>query len=60
MKTHANHAQTFRNVPATSKPLSESKVGALLDQEWARYKEATSGSEKENNLATQTFLNVCA
>ena len=55
MKTHANHAQTFRNVPATSKPLSESKVGALLDQEWARYKEATSGSEKENNLATQTF-----
>ena len=55
MKTHANHAQTFRNVPATSKPLSESKVGALLDQEWARYKEATSGSEKESNLATQTF-----
>jgi len=55
MKTHANHAQTFRNVPATSTPLSESKVGALLDQEWARYKEATSGSEKENKLAAQTF-----
>ncbi|MFZ4123400.1 MAG: aspartate aminotransferase family protein [Candidatus Planktophila sp.] len=54
MKTHANHAQTFRNVPATSKPLSESKVGALLDQEWARFKEATSGSEKENKLAAQT------
>ena len=54
MKTHANHAQTFRNVPATSKPLSESKVGALLDQEWARYKEATSGSEKENRLASQS------
>ncbi|GDX16549.1 aspartate aminotransferase family protein [Actinomycetes bacterium] len=54
MKTHANHAQTFRNVPATSKPLSESKVGALLDQEWARYKEATSGSEKENKLASQS------
>jgi glutamate-1-semialdehyde 2,1-aminomutase len=55
MKTHANHAQTFRNVPATSKPLSESKVGALLDQEWARYKEGTSASEKENKLATQSF-----
>ena len=54
MKTHANHAQTFRNVPATSTPLSESKVGALLDQEWARYKEATSGSEKENKLASQS------
>jgi glutamate-1-semialdehyde 2,1-aminomutase len=54
MKTHANHAQTFRNVPATSKPLSESKVGALLDQEWARYKEATSGSEKEYKLAAQS------
>jgi glutamate-1-semialdehyde 2,1-aminomutase len=55
MKTHANHAQTFRNVPATSKPLSESKVGALLDQEWARYKEGTSASEKENRLATQSL-----
>ena len=55
MKTHANHAQTFRNVPATSKPLSESKIGALLDQEWARFKEGTSGSEKENKLAAQTF-----
>jgi len=55
MKTHANHAQTFRNVPATSKPLSESKVGALLDQEWARFKEGTSASEKENKLAAQTF-----
>jgi len=55
MKTHANHAQTFRNVPATSKPLSESKVGALLDQEWARFKEGTSASESENKLAAQTF-----
>ena len=55
MKTHANHAQTFRNVPATSKPLSESKVGALLDQEWARFKEGTSASEKENKLAAQIF-----
>ena len=55
MKTHANHAQTFRNVPATSKPLSESKVGALLDQEWARFKERTSGSEKENKLAAQSL-----
>ncbi len=55
MKTHANHAQTFRNIPATSTPLSESKVGALLDQEWARFKEGTSASEKENKLAAQTF-----
>jgi glutamate-1-semialdehyde 2,1-aminomutase len=55
MKTHANHAQTFRNIPATSTPLSESKVGALLDQEWARFKDGTSASEKENKLAAQTF-----
>ncbi|CAB4824236.1 unannotated protein [freshwater metagenome] len=55
MKTHANHAQTFRNVPATSTPLPESKVGALLEQEWARFKEGTSASEKENKLAAQTF-----
>lgn len=55
MKTHANHAQTFRNIPATSTPLSESKVGALLDQEWARFKEGTSASEKENKLAAQSF-----
>ena len=55
MKTHANHAQTFRNVPATSKPLSESKVGALLDQEWARFKEGTSASESESKLATQSL-----
>jgi len=55
MKTHANHAQTFTNIPATSTPLSESKVGALLDQEWARFKEGTSASEKENKLAAQTF-----
>lgn len=51
MKTHANHAQTFRSVPQHHKPLSESKLGALLDQEWARFKDGTSASEAENKIA---------
>jgi glutamate-1-semialdehyde 2,1-aminomutase len=55
MKTHANHAQTFRSVPATSEPLSVTKVQALLDQEWARFKENTSASEKESALALRTM-----
>ena len=55
MKTHANHAQTFRSVPETSEPLSVTKVQALLDQEWARFKENTSASEKESALALRTM-----
>jgi glutamate-1-semialdehyde 2,1-aminomutase len=55
MKTHANHAQTFRSVPATSEPLSVTKIQALLDQEWARFKENTSASEKESTLALRTM-----
>ena len=55
MKTHANHAQTFRSIPVTSEPLSETKLQALLDQEWARFKENTTASEKESALALQTM-----
>lgn len=55
MKTHANHAQTFRSVPATSEPLSITKIQALLDQEWARFKENTSASENESTLALRTM-----
>ena len=55
MKTHANHAQTFRSVPTTSEPLSVTKIQALLDQEWARFKENTSASEKESALALRTM-----
>jgi glutamate-1-semialdehyde 2,1-aminomutase len=55
MKTHANHAQTFRSVPATSEPLSVTKIQALLDQEWARFKENTSASEEESTFALRTM-----
>ena len=55
MKTHANHAQTFRSLPETSEPLSVTKIQALLDQEWARFKENTSASEKESALALRTM-----
>lgn len=51
MKTTANHPQTFRSVPATSIPVSSSRVAALLDQEWARFKDGTSKSGDENALA---------
>ena len=51
MKTTANHPQTFRSVPATSTPVSKTRVSALLDQEWARFKEGTGKSEAENAVA---------
>ena len=51
MQTRANHAQTFRHTPTSVKPLNEAKVAALLDQEWARYKETTKQSGLENNQA---------
>lgn len=51
MQTRANHAQTFRHTPTSVKPLNEAKIAALLDQEWARYKEATTKSGLENDQA---------
>ncbi|CAB5240815.1 unannotated protein [freshwater metagenome] len=55
MKTHANHAQTFRSVPHNFTPLSESKVLSLTDQEWARFKDETSASERENKIAHEVI-----
>ena len=51
MQTRANHAQTFRHTPTSVTPLNEAKVAALLDQEWARYKESTTKSGIENDQA---------
>ena len=55
MKTTANHPQTFRSVPATSKPVSTTRVAALLDQEWARFKDGTGKSEIENTVARESM-----
>ena len=46
-----NHVQTYQAVPATSRPVSESKITSLLDQEWARFKETTPASGAENARA---------
>ena len=55
MKTSANHPQTFRSVPATSTPVSKTRVAALLDQEWARFKEGTGKSEIESAVAKESM-----
>ena len=55
MQTRANHAQTFRHTPTSVKPLNEAKVAALLDQEWALYKETTKQSGLENNQAKKVL-----
>jgi glutamate-1-semialdehyde 2,1-aminomutase len=55
MKTTANHPQTFRSVPITSTPISATRVTALLDQEWARFKNGTAQSEIENTVARETM-----
>ena len=55
MQTRANHAQTFRHTPTSVKPLNEAKIAALLDQEWARYKEATIKSGLENDQAKKVL-----
>jgi glutamate-1-semialdehyde 2,1-aminomutase len=55
MKTTANHPQTFRSIPATSTPVSKTRVAALLDQEWARFKEGTGKSAVENDVAKETM-----
>ncbi len=55
MHTNVNHAKTFRSTTTQSKPLSETKISALLDQEWARFKEGTTASGAESKLASQVL-----
>lgn len=52
MRTTANHAETFRSTPTKSKPLSETKLIALLDQEWSQFKDETIASGAENKKAS--------
>ena len=51
MHTNVNHSKTFRSTPTHSRPLSETKLSALLDQEWARFKDGTTASKDESKLA---------
>jgi glutamate-1-semialdehyde 2,1-aminomutase len=55
MQTRANHAQTFRHTPNSVKPLNQAKIAALLDQEWARYKETTTKSGIESDVAKRVL-----
>ena len=55
MQTRVNHAQTFRNTPASSKPISETKISALLDQEWSRFKDSTTKSGIESQEAKRSI-----
>lgn len=55
MPTRVNHAQTFRSTPNISKPISETKVSALLDQEWSRFKDATTKSGIESAAAKRSI-----
>lgn len=48
-----SHAQTYRFVPTTSKPLNESKLDSLLKQEWSKFTNETGISEKESLLASK-------
>lgn len=41
-----SHAQTYRFVPTTSKPLNESRLDSLLKQEWSKFTNETGISEK--------------
>lgn len=51
VRTHVNHVQTYQAVPTSSSPIPESKITALLDQEWARFKESTPRSGAESARA---------
>lgn len=55
MQTRAHHAQTFRHIPPVVKPLNESKIDALLDQEWALYRTTTAKSGIENDVAKKVL-----
>lgn len=47
----APHANTYRRVPATSKPISPEKVAAILAAEWELFTKNTKGSEIESKRA---------
>jgi glutamate-1-semialdehyde 2,1-aminomutase len=48
MITQSHHAQTFRSVPVTSRPVSPAKVAELLASEWELFTKATKGSQLES------------
>jgi glutamate-1-semialdehyde 2,1-aminomutase len=47
----SQHANTYRYVPATSKPVSPEKVASVLKAEWDRFTEGTKASETESKRA---------
>lgn len=49
--TTAPHANTYRRVPATSKPISPEKVAAVLAAEWELFTKNTKTSEVESKRA---------
>jgi glutamate-1-semialdehyde 2,1-aminomutase len=55
MITQSHHAQTFRSVPVTSKPVSPQKVEALLASEWNLFTKATKASEIESERSFKSL-----
>ncbi len=55
MKTKSHHSQTFRSVPAHSKPFDTSHLQKILQEQLDLYKNSTLGSDLEHQLATQTI-----
>ncbi|MSO34039.1 MAG: aspartate aminotransferase family protein, partial [Candidatus Nanopelagicaceae bacterium] len=55
MKTQSHHSQTFRSVPAHSKPFDTSHLKKILQEQLDLYKNSTLGSDLEHQLATQTI-----
>ncbi len=55
MKTKSHHSQTFRSVPAHSKPFDTSRLQKILQEQLDLYKNSTLGSDLEHQLATQTI-----
>ena len=45
------HANTYRNVPATSKPISPDKVASVLAAEWELFTKNTKASGVESKRA---------
>jgi len=55
MKIKSHHSQTFRSVPAHSKPFDTSHLQKILQEQLDLYKNSTLGSDLEHQLATQTI-----
>ena len=49
MQSH--HANTFRHIPASSKPVSPERVAAVLADEWKLFTKNTAGSAAESERA---------